>query len=130
MLRSLMEDGAMDPKAHVEHMTIHLDWTEDPPRCQRQPRVPAQEPGSIELADAEVELRVRGALEPYHAAGWDTDGELWEAVSVEARQRQVLLPTPGRAGPIWEEYTGAAVHLRRAVGPSRLDPLVRLSMRR
>jgi len=117
----------MDSKALVEHTTIHLDWTGDPPRYQRQPRVPAQEPGSIELADIEVELRVRGALEPYHAAGWETDGELWEAVSVETRQRRVLLPTPGLAGPIWEEYTGAAVRLRRAVGHSRLDPIVGVS---
>ena len=113
----------MHPKAHVEHMTIHLDWTEDPPRCQRQPCVPAQEPGSLELADAEVELRVRGALEPYRASGWETDGVLWEAISVETRQRQVLLPTPGRAGPVWEEYTGADVRLRRAAGLSHLNPL-------
>lgn len=104
----------MDTKAQVEHMTIHLDWTGDPPRCQRPPHVPSQEPGSVELADAEVELRVRGALEPYRAAGWEMDGELWEAVSVETRQRQVLLPTPGRAGPIWEEYIGADIRLRRA----------------
>jgi hypothetical protein len=107
----------MDPKAQVEHLTIHLDWTGDPPRCQRQPRVPPHEPGSIELVDAELELRVRDALGPYRSAGWEMDGELWEAVSVETRQRQVLLPTPGRAGPVWEEYTGADVRLRRADAP-------------
>jgi hypothetical protein len=109
-----MEDGAMDSKAQVEHLTIHLDWTGEPPRWQRQPHVPPQGPGSIELADAEVELRVRRALEPYRAAGWEMDGESWEAISVKTRQRQVLLPTPGRAGPIWEESIGADIRLRRA----------------
>ena len=103
----------MDPKAQVEHLTVHLDWTQDPPRCQRQPHVPAYKPDSTELAEAEVELRVRSALEPYRTAGWEMDGELWEAVSVETRQRQVLLPTPGRVGPVWEEFTGADVCLRR-----------------
>jgi hypothetical protein len=77
--------------------------------------VPAHEPGSIEMADAEVERRVLAALEPLLADGWETEGDLWGALSVETRQRQVLLPTPGRAGPIWDEYVRADVRLRRAV---------------
>lgn len=105
----------MEPHALADHTTIHLDWSDDPPRYQRQPHVPAHEPGSIELADAEVELRVRAAIGSHLAQGWETDGDLWEAISVQTCQRQVLLPTPGRAGPIWEEYTAADVRLRRAV---------------
>lgn len=105
----------MDAHALADHTTIHLDWTDDPPRYQRQPHVPAHEPGSIEMADAEVELRVRAALGAYLAQGWETDGDLWDAISLQTCVRQVLLPTPGRAGPIWEEYIAADVRLRRVV---------------
>jgi hypothetical protein len=105
----------MDRRANPDHLTLHLDWRADPPRRRLDLRVLPSEPHSLERTNAEAEGRVRLAIEPYLTSGWEPDGELLAATSLSKRRRQVLLPTPGVAGPMWEEYVGADVHLRRVV---------------
>ena len=91
----------------------HIDWRDDPPRRDRQGRLPPSHPGRLRGPNAEVDHRVRAAIEPYLAAGWEPDGDLWAAIAFDTRERHVLLPTPGLAGQMWDEYLSADVRLRR-----------------
>ena len=103
----------MDAKELIEYRTVHIDWDEDPPRHERRGCQASTSPGGPESADTEAEHRVRAAIAPYLAEGWEPDGELRAATSFATRERQVLLPTPGLVGPMWEEYVSAEVRLRR-----------------
>jgi hypothetical protein len=97
----------------AEHQVIHLDWSDDPLRCRRLEDLPSTDPESVAAATAAAEQRVLRALDPFVAADWGLDGDIEHAVSLVKRERMVLLPTPGFAGPMWTEYVGADVHLRR-----------------
>lgn len=97
----------------LEQRTIHLDWHDDPPRYRPDVRLPATEPGSREAAEAEAQARVQAAIGPLLETGWALDGDLRDALVIETRSRQVLLPTPGMAGPRWTELVSADVRLHR-----------------
>jgi hypothetical protein len=96
-----------------EYRHVHLDWSDDPPRFQRA-ELPPGDPDSRASANDEAERRVRAAMQAYLEDGWEPDGGLWEALTLESRERRVLLPIPGQAGPIWVEYVGAELRLRRS----------------
>lgn len=97
----------------VEHRVIDLDWDEDPLRCPRDESLPPTDPHSVEAVNQRALERVRRAIEPELAEGWEPEGELWDAIELEKRERRVLLPTPGMPGPVWEEYCAAHVRLQR-----------------
>ena len=105
--------GHEDP---IEHRSIHLDWSDDPPRHRRGPLL-ARDPAGQDSAKAEVELRIRAALQPLQAAGWEPDGELWEAASVEARERRYPAAYPRRG----RVHLGG-VRQRRGASASSDDP--------
>jgi hypothetical protein len=96
-----------------EQRTLHLDWHDDPPRYRPDVHLPPRQPGSREAAEAEAQARVRAAIGPLLESGWELDGDPRDVVSIETRTRQVLLPTPGMAGPRWTELVGADVQLHR-----------------
>jgi hypothetical protein len=99
----------------LEQRTLHLDWQDHPPRYRPDVRLPPTQPGSREAAEAEAQARVRAAIGPLLQAGWELDGDLRDALAIETRSRQVLLPTPGMAGPRWTELVSADVRLHRRV---------------
>ena len=99
--------------AAQEHTTIELDWSDSPVRCPDDEGLPADDPRSAEAVLARVRERALQAVAPQLAEGWELDGPPAEAIAFERRKRRVLLPTPGSAGPQWEEYCAALVKLRR-----------------
>ena len=114
------DDGGVNV-GDLAYLTIHLDWSEDPLTWDHSIDPTSMDPGSLGRANADAEKRVQLALEPYQQQGWEADGELWTAIDLERQERRVLLPTPGAAGRIGEEYRGADVRLRRTVAASGQD---------
>ncbi len=122
--RTLVEDGRAHRDAimgmdftigprQVRRKTVDLDWSDEPLRCASRVALPADDPHSVESVNRRASERVLRAIESDLAEGWEPDGELWSAITLETRRRQVLLPTPGMAGPEWEEYYAAHVRLRQ-----------------
>ena len=99
----------------VEHKTIDLDWSDTPLRCPSNESLPPDDPLSVESVNRKAGERDLRAIESEVAEGWEPDGELWSASTLDKRKRQVLLPTPGMAGLEWEEYYAAHVRMLRQV---------------
>jgi len=108
-----MNETLVGSANRVEYKVVDLDWSAEPLRCLARQGLPTIDPHSVESVNRLALQRVQRAIEPDLAEGWEPDGDLWTAMSLDVRERRVLLPTPGMAGPSWNEYYAAHVRLRR-----------------